>query len=77
MWLGVDLINLMTLLMVNISTIVGFLTLVLLSQTWYLISGLDIPATQLILPRAPLSDVISFCVSLSFLFLFRVSFTLI
>ena len=47
MWLDVDLINVMTLLMVNISVIVAFLTLVLISQR-QLVSGLDIPATQLI-----------------------------
>ena len=47
MWLDVDLINVMTLLMVNISVIVALLTLVLISQR-QLVSGLDIPATQLI-----------------------------
>ena len=47
MWLDVDLINVMTLLMANISVIVAFLTLVLISQR-QLVSGLDIPATQLI-----------------------------
>ena len=73
MWLDVDLINVMTLLMVNISVIVAFLTLVLISQR-QLISGLDIPATQLI-SLGLLS--VSFSVSLSFLFLLRVSFTLI
>ena len=73
MWLDVDLINVMTLLMVNISVIVAFLTLVLISQR-QLVSGLDIPATQLI-SLGLLS--VSFSVSLSFLFLLRVSFTLI
>ena len=73
MWLDVDLINVMTLLMVNISVIVAFLTLVLISLR-QLVSGLDIPATQLI-SLGLLS--VSFSVSLSFLFLLRVSFTLI
>ena len=59
MWLGVFLINLMTLL-TDMSEMVAVLIFVLISQTWKLISDRVIPATQFNFPSALLNSVVSF-----------------
>ena len=58
MWLGVFLINLMTLLTDIMSEVVIVLIFVLISQTWKLISGRVITATQFSFPSAPLTSVV-------------------
>ena len=59
MWLGVFLINLMTLLADIMSEMVAVLIFILISETWKLISGRGIPATQFNFPSAHLSSVVS------------------